>query len=212
MTDSSKGKALFVTSLQEFFQNSVQTAIENQGLDTTRETEFYIVNLLETFSQADKLHGTDGGRRDEPFALMLQRAIGTSSDAAIPVYKHIGDLALYTSGFFSRSLRRSRRTVSRSYYYDIGSGAYETLSSLMRARRDRVFASIFMELGSKFAEFVEVLTEIAEQHAFNASSDTDDLLERWARTQSGRAGEKLISEGNLPLLTPDRSSSTEDPN
>lgn len=191
---------LFVASLSEFFQESVATAIENQGIDTTQETEFYIVNLLETFTKADNLHGPAAEPRDEPLALMLRRALETDPpDAAIPVYKDIGDRALYTSGFFSQSLRR--RTVSRSYYYDIGAGAYETLSAMMRSRRDRVFATIFAELGTKFAAYVEVLTEIAEQHAFSSSDDTADLFERWSRAATPSVAERLVADGHLPIIT-----------
>lgn len=207
MTDG-QNKGVVVANLTEFFHESVTGALKHQGLAVSQETEFYLVNLLESYSKAEQLHGRDD--RDEPLALLLRRAIESSTDASIPLYRRIGDVSLYKSGFFSRSMRKA--AVSPRYYREMGRGAYDVLSSLMEAKRDRVFAGIFAELAEKFGRFVEVFIEVSENHAFGtASEDPTDLLERWASAQSTRAGRRLVKDGLLPLWrfedTPDPESS-----
>lgn len=195
MTDE-QSKAVVVSNLTEFFRDSVSEALKHQQLAVSQETEFYLVNLLESYSKAERLHGTD--ERDEPLALLLRRAIESNPDASIPLYRRIGDVSLYKSGFFSRNLRKA--AVSPRYYREMGRGAYDVLSSMMGAKRDKVFAGIFAELAEKFGRFVEVFIEVSENHAFGASSEEPtDLLERWASAHSQRAGRRLVRDGMLPL-------------
>ena len=191
-------KPLLDSSLGEFFHEVVEETLREQGLETSEEIAFYLVNLLETYARADALHGDVPGERDQPLALLLQRAVEGPENAAIPLYRTIGDRSLYISGFFGPSLKR--RAVSRSYYYDMGRGAYETLSARMEKRRDATFSQIFAELADKFEALAEVLIEIRERHAFEAStSPVTDLLDRWAQARSGRAAAKLVEDGVLPL-------------
>jgi len=195
MTEEQSG--LIVASLTEYFKDTVSEALREQSVDTSEETEFYLVNLLATFSKTDRLYSTPEDA-DEPLALMLRRALESRSpDASIPVYRRIGDVSLYKSGFFNQSLRKE--AVSRSYYVDMGRGAYDVLSGLMKSKRDRVFADIFDELARKFATFVEVFIQISEQHNFGANNTPIDLLERWADAQSSQAGSRLVRNGYLPV-------------
>lgn len=194
MTEEQSG--LIIASLTEYFRETVSDTLREQSIDTSEETEFYLVNLLATFSKTDRLYDSEDG--EEPLALMLRRALESRSpDASIPVYRRIGDVSLYKSGFFNRSLRNE--AVSQSYYVEMGRGAYEALSSLMKSKRDRVFADIFEELARKFAAFVEVFIQIAEQHNFGANNAPIDLLERWAEVHSSQAGARLVRSGYLPV-------------
>lgn len=190
--------ALLISSLSEFFRDAVEDTLQDHGLKTSEETAFYLVNLLETFAKADALHGQLASQsRDEPLALMLKRALETTDDQSIPLYRAIGDRSLYISGFFGRSLRR--RSVSPRYYYDLGRGAYEALSVKMEARRSAVFSELYAELAEKFVALVEVLIEISQRHTFEAKSGPSELIEHWAATSSPRAAYRLIKEGILPL-------------
>lgn len=191
-----KDSTVIISSLTEFFQKRVSKAMKRQGISTSQETEYYVVNLLDHFSKAERLHGPEQGEQ-EALILTLGKALQSNRDEAIPLYRRIGDESLYMSGFFSQRLKRQH--LSPRYYQDLGATAYETLSSLMKGKRDKVFADIFGELAEKFDHLVEVLIAIGEQHTFSASKDPEDLLQRWEKTPSKEASRSLLEEGLLPL-------------
>jgi hypothetical protein len=194
--------SLIVLSLREFFRDTFDAVLREHGLSTSEDTAFYIVNLLASFADAEQLHGGGGPTHDgdQPLALLLRQALEAANQAvAIPLYKRIGDQALYITGFFSRRFDRERRVVSRSYYYDMGRHAYDTLSTLMERRND-TFSLVYAEISDKFAALVEALNALSERHTFETSRSASDLIERWSQAQSATAGNRLIQSGYLPLL------------
>lgn len=199
---------LLVLSLREFFHETLNSVLREVGLETSEETAFYLVNLLESFASAETLHGpppTDTSSPQTtpdanlPLALLLRRAIEAANrEIAIPLYRRIGDQSLYIAGFFSRSFDRERRVVSRGYYYDMGRRAYDTLSSLMERRNDTI-AQVFAELSDKFTAVVEALNALSERHTFDSGRSVSDLLDRWSLAQSPTAATRLVKDGYLPL-------------
>ncbi|MEL6177849.1 MAG: hypothetical protein AAFS10_02800, partial [Myxococcota bacterium] len=95
-------------SLASYFYEKVDDAKQNQGLEATDETSYYVVTLLESFAQADTLYGVDadGHRRDEALAMILAKAVESNSNDTIGHYRRLGDTSLFISGFFGDSLRR----------------------------------------------------------------------------------------------------------
>ena len=203
------------SSLASFFYEAVGDARQNQGLEATDETSYYVVSLLESFAQADLLYGVgeEGRRRDEALALLMARAMSSSSGDRINEFRRLGDMSLFISGFFSDSLRRG--TVGVTYYVSMGQSAYASLSSMLRARRGkgaRVYQDLYNELSETFGGWVEVLREVSATSNMSASpSDmcSGELFERWQ--SSGQHVSELASEllkrglwpGNLkPTLKP----------
>ena len=109
--------------------------------------------------------------------------------------KQIGDLSLFISGFFSDSLRR--KLVDVDYYVSIGGFAYNTLS---RHESD-TFSPVFAELAEKFADFVDVLSEVSERTSCASNLDLLRLYERWLKTGSRRCGQLLVERGVVPNLS-----------
>ena len=60
-----------------FFRERLTDVISRRGLRIEPETEFYVVNLLAEFSDAEQLYdlGEDGRRDSQPLALLLARAL-----------------------------------------------------------------------------------------------------------------------------------------
>src|SRR5215472_12817362 len=108
-------------SIAEFFQDAVNSAIRNQGVDTTAPTECYLVNLLAEFMKTPP--------DDEPLALKLAQAVN-SPDERVRQLKDLGDTSLYVSGFFSESLQR--KLVDVGYYIQMGGAAYSQLARYFR--------------------------------------------------------------------------------
>lgn len=184
------------TNLVEFFRDRVREALENQKLRPPEGVEFYLVNLLKEYLKAEELFATtDEGRRQEPLALLLGEALQSDPHTRIRIFKRIGDLSLFTAGFFPDSLRR--QLVDVAYYVQMGEAAYEGLSQLLA--RQRAFEEIFTELAERFIGYVDVLSEVSEKSSMISDADLLRLYETWLKTGSERAKQLLSREGILPI-------------
>lgn len=188
-----------VRNLDEWFRDSLATALHNQQVSVDSATEHYVVNLLSCFARAENLYEqTRDGYGIKPLALMLADALESPS----PVMRHIalqrlGDVSLFIAGFFQDSL--ARRSVDVDYYTKMGGGAYDTLSGLPpRTIREHALHSVFSELSSKFLPFVEVLAEVAQQSRVFDEHDILRLYDLYLKTGSGRARRALHGLGIVP--------------
>jgi hypothetical protein len=163
------GAVLPCTSLASYFRSAVGKARQNQGLEATDTAEYYVVNVLESFADADQLFGVDedGNRVDEAMAITLCKALDSHYHEKINHFRQLGDRSLFISGFFADSLRR--RSVGVTYYIDMGQGAYSSLAGLMRNRGGAVFKDLYSELAGRFSQWVEVLREVSEETKLSAA-------------------------------------------
>ena len=173
----------------EYFKELVDSALIRQHIQAGDLTAYYLVNLLCQFVRPDK-RGSD--LDTEPLAIRLTTALQTGGSEQRARLRSLGDFSLFTSGFFSDSLRR--RTIDVDYYVSMGEYAYGSLS-----RRDEdAFAEVFGELARKFVGYMDVLADISERTALTSSADLLRLYEKWLRTGSSRDGRKLIDRGIVP--------------
>ncbi len=192
-----------VPSLQEFFRNSVDAAMASNKVAVLDHTAHYVVNLLTLFARSEALHEkADSGPGLKPLALMLADAAGADSDnSRNSALRRLGDVALFVAGFMAEGL--DRKAVGLGYYVRMGGGAYRTLSTTLPPNpRGRAFAPVFAELGSKFADVVDVLNEV--RHAGSSVRDRDilRLYESWLMTGSRRAERLLRQLGIQPHQQP----------
>jgi len=186
--------------VREFFQDSVQSALSNQHVSVCDETVIYVVNLLTVFVRTERLYeSTSDGIMIKPLALIYGEALEAQStsdrDNAL---KKLGDIALFISGLFANSLSRS--AVDVDYYIALGGNAYGHLAGSSRVSRNgHVLKDVYVELAERFAEFVDVLTEVGEQSNLNSSSDIVRLYEIWLCSGSNYAADKLRKSGIYPM-------------
>jgi hypothetical protein len=176
-------------SAVEYFKELVDKALTHQGLATQELTAFYVVQLLTRFLQRPV---AGGGDDQTPLALRLAQALESGGLRQRESLRQIGDVSLFTSGFFSDSLHR--KLVDVDYYVSIGGCAYNALS---RVETD-TFASVFAELGENFVGFVDVLSEVSERTSCASNADLLRLYEKWLRTGSRRSGKLLVERGVVP--------------
>lgn len=169
----------------EYFRELVLAAMHNQRVSAGELTSFYVVNLLSGFIHLDQSDEALGIR----FARALQQAAGFEQRDNL---KHVGDLSLFISGFFSDSLNRS--LIDVDYYIQIGEAAYASL-----ARHGDRLGDVFDELADKFEVFVDVLGEVSERSSLSSNTDLLRLYEKWLRTGSRRSGDLLVSRGIVPV-------------
>jgi hypothetical protein len=60
------------------------------------------------------------------------------------------------------------------------------------------FSPVFAELGSKFVDFVDVLSEVSERTSCATNVDLLRLYEKWIKTGSRRSGQLLVERGVVP--------------
>jgi hypothetical protein len=194
-----------VANLRDYFRESIDAAIDKQGVLVNPHTAHYVVNLLTLFSRSEELyedHGDGYGLR--PLALMMADAVDADTlEQRSSSLQRIGDVALFIAGFFSDSL--SRKAVDIDYYIHMGGNAYGSLSDEMRGTsRGRALGDVYRELARKFQTLVDVVNEVRD--GARKSSDLDVLrtYEVWRRTGSKRAASLLKQNGVFPMPVPDK--------
>lgn len=199
-TRATSGRVVPVHNLRDYFRESVESAIGNQGVDVDPHAAHYVVNLLTLFSRSDDLYEDQGDTYGlKPLALMLADAAEADSAAARNFsLQRIGDVALFISGFFADSL--ANRLVDIDYYVCMGGNAYGSLSDEIRGTaRGKALCDVYRELAQKFQIVVDVLNEVKD--GARESSDIDVLrtYEVWLRTGSKRAAALLRQTGVIPF-------------
>lgn len=175
----------------EYFKEMVATAVKHQRIRTCETTEFYLSTLLADFTSSEKLGA-------EPLAITYLKALESDRSMQGRLLKDLGDIALFTSGFFSDSLKRKIMDVD--YYISMGASAYANLAAMHKDDRGvALMSGLFAELSDKFKVFVDVLTEVSETTSLTSSKDVLRVYERWLRTKSKRAEATLRALGIEPL-------------
>ena len=199
---SSSPQVIASADLREFFQHSIDDALNRQGVDAAVETSYYLVNLLTAFQRAERLYDFNGERLEiRPLAMLYANAVAERTpEQRNRIMRRLGDIALFISGVFAESL--NRKLVDVDYYIAMGSTAYGYLSESMRgSRQGEAFCEIFEELSNKFSEFVDVLAVVSERGGPGRPTDVLRLYELWLRTGSRNALERLRELGIEPSGT-----------
>ncbi len=190
-----------VHNLRDYFRESIDAAIEQQGVKVDPHAAHYVVNLLTLFSRSEDLyedHGDSYGIR--PLALMMADAADapTVTERSFSLQR-IGDVALFIAGFFADSL--AHRLVDLDYYIYMGGSAYGSLSEEIRGTtRGRALADVYRELARKFQIVVDVLNEVRDGARQSTDIDLLRTYEVWLRTGSKRAAQLLKQNGVVPML------------
>lgn len=183
-------------SLKEFFKSLLDEVIERQRVEIAEVTEFYLVNLLSEFAVTDKLFSReeDGRKEHEPLAVLYHQALLQERTERIKTLRRLGDVSLYTAGFFSGALQSG--LVGPDYYIQMGGTAYGQVAALAPAAG---FAQVYRELQDKFRALVEVLEEISARGMVQAGpSGALKVYESWVRTGSDRLERVLVDAGMVP--------------
>ncbi len=176
-------------SAREWFREAIGETLAHRKLRVQEVTEFYLVDLLASFLEREKLYveQPDGTVRAQPLAMILLNALQKDRAERHRELRRLGDTALYVSGFFGDSLARSVAGVD--YYISMGERAYGALAG--DGGRDDLFG----ELAERFGDFVDVFAEIAELSNLRSNRGLLRLYERFLTTRSARVADLLRARG-----------------
>jgi hypothetical protein len=190
------------SNLHEYFHGSVHSALSRQRVEAQPETASYLVNLLVSFLHTERLYEfTEDGLEFRPLALRYADTLRVlSPEPRARALRNLGDVALFVAGVFAESF--NRKLIDVDYYASMGGVAYARLADSLRASASgRPFSGLFQELAAKFTDFADVLGEVAEHPEVRHHQDVLRLYERWLKTGSRRAAQRLRALGIEPNAT-----------
>lgn len=183
MTDSKKGPIESTTNLLNYFREELKLAFDDLGLESSENTEAYLVYLLQNFARLDPQLVQEVGF-NKPAAFLLGEAMNSPGEQRIAAYRRLGDASLFNCGFFADHLTR-RGTVSAQYYRNVGRLAYGNLSELMGFKQPGgIFTQIYRELAAQFDAFVEAFERLGRGTKARSASDASALLAKLRRGES----------------------------
>ncbi len=197
---AASNRVVRVHNLRDYFRESIDAAMDKQGVDVDPHAAHYVVNLLTLFARSEDLYEDHGDAYGlKPLALMMADAAEASSAAERTFsLQRIGDVALFIAGFFADSL--AHKLVDLDYYINMGGTAYGSLSDEIRGTpRGRALGGVYRELARKFQAVVDVLNEVRDGARHSSDIDLLRTYEIWLRTGSKRAASLLRQNGVVPM-------------
>ncbi len=197
---STAGHVMPVRNLRDYFRQSIDAAIDRQGVAVDTHATHYVVNLLTIFSRSEELYEDRGDMYGlRPLALMLADAVeAKTAEERSFTLQRIGDVALFIAGFFADSL--AYKLVDLDYYIYMGGSAYGSLSDEVRGTvRGRALAGVYAELAAKFQIVVDVLNDVRDETRRSSDVDLLRTYEVWLKTGSRRAAALLRQNGVVPM-------------
>lgn len=188
-----------LVSPRDYFRDQVCSAAQTLKLQLDGDVEFYLVNLLCEFINPAQLSiDEDMAVLDTPLAMMLKKAVESSPDIQIKVYKRLGDTSLYFAGYFQDFF--NRKTYDVGYYINMGAAAYGQTSALMRSHKnDSHFSKIYLSMAQDFRSLVNIVAEVSESTPLSKDRDLLTTYTRWQQTQSSKLRRILEEEGIIPV-------------
>lgn len=174
-----------VSSLLAYFREELITAFEKTSVETSEDTEAYLVHLLDGFSRIDPASAEEVGF-DKPAAFYLGEAMNSPGEQRIEAFRRLGDASLFNCGFFAGYI--SRRLVDAEYYQGIGRLSYQKLTQLMAMKSSgEMFRGIFEELTDNFEGVVESFRWLGRSLQADGIDLGEDLQEKLDSRASGGA-------------------------
>lgn len=183
-------------TLDAFFEGLLEKALTSVRMEMDPGCRAYVVQLCAEAAMKDTLHA--GQRAEDPGTPALfklyEQAVQSAPREQFNAYRHLGDVALLVSGFYTPHIERT--LVGVDYYVQMGGAAYGRAAVLSKGG----LGEILDKLASQFRRLVEVLTRMAEQTTLPIARDMRSLYDRWIRDpQQEDLYARLGSMGAMPV-------------
>ena len=133
------------------FKEFILKELHQVDASLSSEIKEYLSDLLCFYIFTHRVyehHSRKGKKHRVTLVEIYGRIPKAGAHERVYLFKKIGDLSLYFSGFFRSAIEG--KIVSRSYYEEMGEAAYEQLGGLYHQRQDNIFKSLaenFKSLG-----------------------------------------------------------------
>ena len=135
------------SSFKDYIKNELNSADSSLSCEVTN----YVADMLSFYLRSDRLHSYQGGSGNEETLVALYGKIHSAKPREkLCLFKKMGDLSLYISGFFRSAVEK--KIVDVSYYEDMGQSAYGYLADFYGSRNN-----VFVLLAGRFKDLAENL-------------------------------------------------------
>jgi len=182
------------TSLQSFFKERIECAVEKHSINGREDTLWYLTQLLCNYSRTSAFLDNTGTRAAfTPLAEYYRQAAETgSSHERRLLLQRLGDVAMVVSALFSGAL--SRKAVGVDYYMSMGEAAYSTLADeSSHTSKDRSLQGIFESLATDFSDYVVALSEVPVKP--DEPKDLMALIDEWHTNRHPATARELRANG-----------------
>lgn len=185
-------------SPRQHFEELVEAGFSRLKIQTYPSVRSYLVDMLEFYLDARNLFpeqkNESGPSRSTTLAETWLSVDSLPPAERMESLKQLADRALYVSGFFSDSLQR--KVVDVDYYADMGGAAYARLASSVSQDTSAI---VFRTFSNRFLEFADVLAFVSQKSMVQTDEDVLRLYDRYLRTGSEIARDRLNEIGVLTL-------------
>ncbi len=192
------GAPIFI-SPKDFFKEAVRDAFLKRKIDAFPLAENYLVNMLEHYVVAAHLHESESSGMPTTLAETLLIAAQSEHATKVDMLKKLGDRTLYVCGFFSDSFQR--KVIDVDYCAEMGGAAYRILA---HSTKEDMLSQVYTLYSKKFLVFVEALNYISEKSQLQSSNNVLRIYDRYLKTGSELAREKLTNLGIVPISRVDQ--------
>ena len=181
-------------ALDQWFQTTLLELAKEKRSPLSVEEQLYAADLCSRFARSEIAFGTlDGQKHLEPLALLLRSALECEDETQrIQMLRRLGDVALFTSGFFAE--RVEHRGLAVDYFVSMGEMAYSNVSSLARRSRNS-WRELYERLGKNFKVVMHLLWDFVQTTSHAKNTDLLAAYREWERTGNARLHRLLLSQG-----------------
>ena len=164
---------MLVTS-EKSFKAYISEEIDSANGSLAIEIKDYLSELLCFYLFSERLFeckAENGNSYESTLVDLYKKTCEANAQEKIYLFKKMGDLSLYTSGFFRVALEK--RIVHLSYYEGMGQSAYSYLAEYYKDR-----GNIFNSLSEQFKTLAEVLFYIQQKAEAKADENYLTIFKR----------------------------------
>lgn len=188
--------------LRTFFEQEVRETAARQGRDLSGPAAQYLGQMLAKFTDArnylqkGETDAKGHERHSYPtLALLWFEGLSKSLIEQLVHMQNLGDIALFTSGFFGERVTRS---IDMDYYTAMGGRAYETAGRLRETLASERQLNVYFELAANFRDFTEIFAELSDRTHLGSDQGLLKLYQKWLASRSERVSRMLREAGVIP--------------
>ena len=211
MTSNPNNSIEINADLQSFFFDECSAVASKQGLKVSDQLTGYIASMLHRFVSSPSFfevvtdpHNNKTKNAIPPVGQKLLEAQNKGTFEQLVEMQKVGDIALFTSGFFSENL--DRRMLDLDFYSAIGGQAYQRAGQIRETISKERILNVYFELSGNFEALSEVLSELSDRQYLHSKSKQLSLYEKWLSTGNPRIKRMLAEVGIMsgsPNSNPD---------
>ena len=178
-------------SFRDYIKNELHLA--NDSL--SYEIKNYLADLLYFYLREDRFyeyHCDPASGCERTLVSLYGKIHSAKASEKVYLFKKMGDLSLYVSGFFRSAIKK--KIVDVSYYEDMGQSAYSYLADCYGSQNN-VFTSLYRQ----FKDLAESLFYIQKKSELKNNRQSVALYREYMeQEQSSSVLKRLLQENHLP--------------